>query len=128
MTGVQTCALPIKNPSTVYQVAEIIQKYVPGAEISNVPMRTGEPHGGAISKPEDLTEIVDAVFGVNNKLRRKDIRRVVRELGTVVSADISTLEAIGMSVDAFKPIEEAIKETVEWFKENEGVTWHKTKL
>lgn len=112
-------------PYTVLQVAEEVAKNVEGAKIESVPMRTGEPHGGALSQPEQLADIVDAVFAVNPGLNRKNIQRVVRELGTVVSADITTLNAIGMDVKDFKSLEDGIRETVEWFRENENITWKK---
>jgi len=112
-------------PYTVLQVAQEIQNLVPGAVIENVPMRTGEPHGGALSTPADLKAIVDAVAQVNPGLSRIDIQRVTRELGTVVSADPDTLKAIGMDINDFRTLAAGIEDTVEWFKENEGITWHK---
>ena len=102
-----------------------IQKNIAGATIDIVPMRTGEPHGGALSTPADLKAIVDAVANVNPNLSRIDIQRVTRELGTVVSADPATLQAIGMDINDFKPLSEGIAETVQWFRDNEGITWHK---
>lgn len=113
------------NPYTVLDVAQEIQKHIPDAVIDNVPMRTGEPHGGAIQSPDDLKAIVDAVAAVNPNLSRIDIQRVTRELGTVVSADPDTLRSIGMDIKDFKPLSEGIKLTIDWFKENEGVTWNK---
>jgi UDP-glucose 4-epimerase len=113
------------NPYTVLDVAQEIQKHIPSAVIDNVPMRTGEPHGGAIQTPDDLKAIVDAVAAVNPNLNRIDIQRVTRELGTVVSADPNTLRAIGMDIKDFKPLSEGIAETIKWFQDNEGVTWNK---
>jgi nucleoside-diphosphate-sugar epimerase len=113
------------NPYTVLDVAQEIQKHIPDAVIDNVPMRTGEPHGGAIQSPDDLKAIVDAVANVNPNLSRIDIQRVTRELGTVVSADPDTLRAIGMDIKDFKPLSEGIKLTIDWFRDNEGVTWNK---
>ena len=113
------------TPYTVLDVAKEIQKHIPDAVIDNVPMRTGEPHGGAIQTPDALKAIVDAVAAVNPELNRIDIQRVTRELGTVVSADPNTLHAIGMDIKDFKPLSLGILETINWFKDNEGVTWHK---
>lgn len=110
-------------PSTVLQVAEAVKKFVPGAFIENVPMRAGEPHGGAMSDNATLLRVVDAVMEANPAFRRVDVRRVVRELGTVVSADPDTLDVLDIDVDSFKPLEVAIGETVDWFRANEGVTW-----
>ena len=113
------------TPYTVLQVAQEIQNLIPGATIENLPMRTGEPHGGALSTPAELKAIVDAVAQVNPALNRIDIQRVTRELGTVVSADPDTLKAIGMDINDFRTLAAGIEDTVEWFKANEGITWHK---
>ena len=115
------------TPHTVLDVAEMVQKYVPDAKIDLVPMRTGEPHGGAVNTPEKLKQIVDAVTEVNPDLNRIQVQRVVRELGTVVSADTSTLAAIGIDSNSFKSLEDGIRETVEWFRANEGATWNTAK-
>jgi hypothetical protein len=70
---------------------------------------------------------VDAVKKANPELDPKDVRRVVRELGTVVSADVSTLEVLGIDHNTFKPLAEGIAETVAWFKANDGITWNSSK-
>jgi UDP-glucose 4-epimerase len=41
-----------------------------------------------------------------------------------VKADYSTLELVGMKEEALTPLEQGMKETVEWFEQNKGVTWH----
>ena len=110
-------------PSSVLDVAREVQVNVPGAIIDAVPMRPGEPHGGPMSDPESLKAAVGAVMASNPDLRSIDVRRVVRELGTVVSADPDTLTVIGVDPATFKPLSEGIAETVAWFRENEGVTW-----
>lgn len=110
-------------PSTVLKVAETVQRFVPDAVVENVPMRAGEPHGGAMQDNDMLLRVVDAVMSVNPDFRRIDVRRVVRELGTVVSADPDTLAFLNIDVDSFKPLDVAIEETVDWFRANEGVTW-----
>ena len=113
-------------PSSVLTVAETVAKYVPGAVVDAVPMRSGEPFGGPMNEQETLLRVVDAVMEANPNFRRIDVRRVVRELGTVVSADPETLAAIGIDPASFKSLDDGIRETVEWFKENEGVTWRKS--
>jgi UDP-glucose 4-epimerase len=115
-------------PTSVLEVANEVIKNVPGATVNLVPMRAGEPFGGALSTQADLLKIVEAVKLANPELDPKSIRRVVRELGTVVSADISTLEVIGIDPKRFKPLAEGIKETVDWFKANDGTTWHSSRL
>lgn len=116
-----------ENPGTVLDVANAVIANVPGAVIDSVPMRAGEPFGGAIDTQEKLLRVVDAVTAVNSDLRRLDVRRVIRELGTVVSADVSTLEAIGMNAKDFRPLSEGIAETVEWYRANDGITWSSQK-
>ena len=112
-----------ENPTTVLDVANEVIKNVPGATLDTVPMRAGEPFGGAMSTQAELLKVVEAVKSANPNLRPVDVRRVVRELGTVVSADISTLEVIGIDPASFKPLSEGIAETVAWFKANKGITW-----
>jgi nucleoside-diphosphate-sugar epimerase len=46
-------------------------------------------------------------------------------LGTVVSADVTTLLAIGMNHTEFVPLSEGIKRTVDWYRENEGTAWRR---
>jgi len=111
------------KPSSVLQVAEEVAYNVPHAVIEAVPMRAGEPYGGGISQQQHLLEVVDAVCATNPDLRRIDVRRVVRELGTVVSADPDTLQAVGIDPASFVSLSEGIARTVEWYRQNEGVTW-----
>jgi UDP-glucose 4-epimerase len=113
------------TPTSVLQVANIVAENIKGALINDLPMRAGEPHNGAVRTQEQLLEVVDAVCATNPDLRRIDVRRVVRELSTVVSADTTTLEKIGVDPKSFTPLSVAIPETIQWFRENEGITWHK---
>jgi nucleoside-diphosphate-sugar epimerase len=110
-------------PTTVLDVANEVIKNVIKGTIETVPMRAGEPFGGPMSTQAELLKVVEAVKTANPKLRPQDVRRVVRELGTVVSADITTLDAIGIDPASFKPLSEGIAETVEWFRANRGTTW-----
>ncbi len=110
-------------PTTVLAVAEEVQANVPGAVIEAVPMRPGEPHGGPVSTEEDLNALVAAVLSTNPGIRPIDARRVLRQLGTVVSADVTTLATIGLSNEDFLPLSEGIRKTVDWYRENEGITW-----
>lgn len=116
------------TPTSVLRVAEEVVKNVPGATISSNPMRAGEPFGGPVRTEEQLLEIVESVTRANKELDPIKIRRVVRELGTVVSADVRTLAAIGINPDSFKPLHEGIQETVNWFMSMNGVTWQAKKI
>ena len=113
------------EPTTVLKVAEQVQRNVPGAVIESVPMRAGEPHGGPMSTEYDLRIVEEAVLRANPGLRPTDVRRTVRQLGTVVSADVTTLLAIGMNHTEFVPLSEGIKRTVDWYRENEGTAWRR---
>jgi nucleoside-diphosphate-sugar epimerase len=110
-------------PHTVLDVAEAVSKAVGGAEILAVPMRPGEPEGGPLAAPEAVETAVQALLSAVPDLRPVDVRRIVKQLGTVVSADTSTLTTIGIDPNSFTPLTEGIAETVEWFRNNEGVTW-----
>jgi len=113
------------EPTTVMKVAEEVQRNVTGAVIEAVPMRAGEPHGGPMSTEYDLRIVEDAVLRANPGLRPIDVRRTVRQLGTVVSADVTTLLAIGMNHTEFVPLSEGMKRTVDWYRENEGTAWRR---
>jgi len=112
-----------ERPTSVLEVADAVISNVPGATIETVPMRAGEPFGGAMATQEKLLTVAEAVKAANPDLNSIHIRRVIRELGTVVSADINTLEAINIDPTSFKPLSEGIAETVDWFKANDGITW-----
>lgn len=111
------------SPTSVLDVANEVIKNIPGSTIDSVPMRAGGPFGGPLDSEEKLLAIVSAVIGANPNLNRMDVRRVVRELGTVVSADINTLDAIGINPIDFKSLSSGIQETVAWFRSDRGVSW-----
>lgn len=104
----------------------MVQKFVPDAQVELTPMRAGEPFGGAVNTQEKLLAIVEAIAKTNPDLDRINIRKVARELGTVVSADVTTLEAIGIDHKSFKSLEDGISETVAWFIANENLLWKTT--
>lgn len=111
------------KPSSVLEVAQEVAKNIEGAIVDAVPMRAGEPYGGAIQTHTDLLKIVKAVCEVNPLLRPIDVHRTVRELGTVVSADIHTLKAIEVNPESFLSLSQGIELTVNWYRENENKVW-----
>jgi len=111
------------HPHTVLDVAQAVSEAVGGAEIEEVPMRPGEPEGGPLSRPEAVERVVQAILSTEPSLRSIDVRRIVKQLGTVVSADTDSLHAIGIDPTTFKPLQQGINETVHWFRDHEGVTW-----
>ena len=119
--------IDVGNPiaSSVREVALEVAKNIDGAHIEDVPMRAGEPFGGALTTQEQLAKLVDAVCQTNQQIRRIDAQRSIRELGTVVSADINTLNAIHVDAKTFIPLSEGIRRTVDWYRANEGTAWNK---
>jgi nucleoside-diphosphate-sugar epimerase len=112
-----------REPLRVLDVAHAVQRFVPTAVIESVPMRAGEPEGGPLSTPQRVKVVQDAVMEAMPALDRIAVNRAVKQLGTVVSANVETLHLIGVTPDAFMPLAEGIERTVNWFRENEGVTW-----
>jgi UDP-glucose 4-epimerase len=110
---------------TVRQVAEqVINKasILTGftSEIIDLPMRPGEKRVNDV--PQQLLDQISAALG--NDSNSRIIRRNLRELSTRVTADITTLEQIGMAASSFTPFERGCALTVEWFFNNKGVTWN----
>lgn len=115
-------------PLTVLDVANAVSAQVGGTLLSTVPMRLGEPEGGPMSTPDQVAGVVDAVLAANDRLRPVDVRRVVKQLGTVVSADVVTMASVDIDPASFLPLGEGIRQTVSWFRENEGVTWRHPRI
>lgn len=110
-------------PVTVRQVAEQVAVNVPGAVIEEIPMRAGEPEGGPLSTVEAVNAVAAAVIAAQPELRPIDVRRAIKQLGTAVFADTETLTAIGVDAATFIPLDQGIAETVQWFRDEEGLSW-----
>ena len=83
-------------------------------------MRPGEK---AISDIDET--ILNSLYQVIPQTNEGNIaKRKLRELGTRVSADITTLTQIGYSAEDFVPFNVGCQKTVQWFNENKGVTWN----
>lgn len=111
------------TPSTVRQVAETVADLIPEAQIEDVPMRPGEPEGGPLSDPKPIGELIYNILNTNPGLDLISVTRAVKRMGTVVSADINTMRQIGVNPFSFVPLQEGAARTVEWYRQNEGVTW-----
>ena len=111
------------EPLRVLDVADMVAHYVPGAVIETVPMRAGEPEGGPLSSPARIRIVEDAVMEVLPALDGISVNRAIKQMGTVVSADVNTLAPLGIDPASFLPLTEGMERTVRWFRENEGVTW-----
>lgn len=112
-----------REPFRVIDVAETVKQFVPTATIESVPMRAGEPEGGPLSTPDRLRMVIDAVKETLPAIPSITVNRAVRQMGTVVSADVNTLLPLGISASSFLSLPDGIERTVNWFRENEGVTW-----
>lgn len=112
---------------TTLEIAELVCDIV-GVEdeVVHLDMRPGEKARPDVD-PGLLPKLRDAVLG---SVPRGDVRTykkvmdLLRQLDVDVYADTSTLTEIGMWADDFTPLEVGLRETVEWFRANEGVTWH----
>jgi hypothetical protein len=93
------------------------------AYIEEIPMRAGEPFGGPLDAPYLITPVVESVLAAAPTLPPIKVRRNVKQLGTAVYADTETLKFLGIDANTFTSLETGIGITVDWFRENEGVTW-----
>jgi UDP-glucose 4-epimerase len=87
--------------------------------ITKLPMRPGEKNKSDVDS-RLLSRIMEELPISDDALI---IKRKLRELGTTVSADTSTLLQIGMDSADFVPFEVGCELTVNWFHENKGKTW-----
>ena len=113
---------------TVKQVADRVidlAKNLTGnrSEILDLPMRPGE------KKTNDIpNEYLEKLLAEQpNDQDGQIVRRKLRELGTRVTADTSTLDQIGISPKSFTSFVKGSQITVEWFLENKGKTWDEPK-
>jgi hypothetical protein len=110
-------------PVTVREVAETVALHVPGATMEDVPMRPGEPEGGPLSTHADILRLAFHIKEAQPELEWASVERAVKTLGTVVSADISTLDQVGIDPAGFYPLDAGIRKTVAFYRDTEGVTW-----
>lgn len=113
---------------TVKQVADRVidlAKNLTGncSEILDLPMRPGEKKINDI--PNEYLEKL--LVEQPNDQYGQIVRRKLRELGTRVTADTSTLDQIGMFPKSFTSFEKGSQITVEWFLANKGKTWDEPK-
>jgi len=87
--------------------------------IVNLPMRPGEKSASDVP-PEFLHDLMS---GLPENTQSRILHRKLRELGTTVSADTSTLRQVNMDPKNFLGFEEGCHQTVEWFYKQKGVTW-----
>lgn len=112
------------NSITVLGVAEEVirqaKKFVNlESEIIRLPMRPGEKDKSDV--PTEFLEGIVSQLPLNSDARI--VKRKLRELGTTVSADTSTLEQIYIDPKTFIEFEQGCYKTVEWFHQNKGLTW-----
>jgi nucleoside-diphosphate-sugar epimerase len=93
------------------------------SEILDLPMRPGEKKSNDV--PNEYLE--NLLAEQPNDQNGRIVKRKLRELGTRVTADTSTLDQIGISPKTFTSFEKGSQITVEWFLENKGKTWDEPK-
>jgi nucleoside-diphosphate-sugar epimerase len=111
------------TPTRVIDVAETIQRFIPGAIMEEVPMRPGEPQGGVIAMQSSVDRLAQIVMDAEPRLDPSTVIRAIKYMGTVVSADPLTLAQIGMNPINFLSLDRGVEKTVEWYRHTEGVTW-----
>lgn len=131
-SGGHTPRLPIEvgsnAPAKVVDVARIIvdeAEKLTGrrSELTYLPMRPGEKDTPDVPAEmiEKLGHAANTWFGEGEATAR--VKRVLRTLGTEVSADLSTLPLVGIDPDQFVPLDEGLATTVAWYHATEGVEW-----
>lgn len=90
--------------------------------ILNLEMRPGELENPLI--PENKVQQLRA-FGETflNANEVQVLDGILKNLGTRVTADVSSLEQIGISADSFVKFPEGLRQTVAWYQEKLGETW-----
>ena len=120
---------PIQS-KTVRDVAELVSSLTASqlnsepVGIKNLPMRPGEKDTSEVSI-EKIEEIIALAKPLLDEDEQSHLRRALRTLGSVVCADITTLKQIGIDAESFMSLEQGINETINWFIENENITWSK---
>ena len=90
------------------------------SQITNLPMRPGEKASSDVDE-----KLLNSLYAATPQTEEGNIaRRKLRELGTRVSADITTLSQIGYSASNFVPFDVGCQKTVQWFNENKGIAWN----
>ena len=99
-------------------------EYADKGTVFDHPIEIGpSEHNTVRSVAELIVEIVKDMTGVESEIVFSPMRPG-EIAGDSVTADNSTLELIGMSVDDLVPLNRGMKETVKWFIENKGITWN----
>jgi len=90
------------------------------SQIIKLPMRPGEKSSSDVGQT-----LLNSLYNVIPQTDEGGIvKRKLRELGHRVSADISTLSQIGYSASNFVPFDIGCQKTVQWFNENQGISWN----
>lgn len=93
-------------------------------KIRELPMRPGEKANFDID-PSRLQKVISQSQEILTEDEQFLLKRTLKTLGSTVFASTETLDQIGVSPEDFIDLEEGLKETIQWFIENEGVYWHK---
>lgn len=113
---------------SVQEVAELTAKLTaeitgkPAVKVANLPMRPGEKDSFDIA-PDKLSELLEYSKDSLNSDEYNLLKRMFKTLGKNVYASTETLEQIGINADEFIPLNDGLKEVIEWFINSEGKSW-----
>lgn len=87
--------------------------------IIDAPVEVGPVSGGRVRDTAEMVrQLVHEMYGFPQSTLVDLPMRPGETPGAVVSADTLTLHQIGMSADRLKPLEEGMRETIEWYHDN----------
>lgn len=116
--------------SDMVHVADVARTLVNSLEAANNgivfdhPIEIGpSEHNTVRSVAELVVEIVKDLTGVESEIVFSPMRPG-EVAGDRVTADNSTLDLVGIDVDSLIPLRRGMEETIKWFIDNKGVTWH----
>jgi UDP-glucose 4-epimerase len=90
----------------------------------HLPMRPGEKKHSDVS-PDSISLIESFARRELSDIEFEIVSRKIRELGTKVVANSSTLKQIDITNSDFTPFEVGCSQTLDWFIDNEGSAWNR---
>lgn len=107
----------------VGDVAKALVLALEEAEKGNLFGEAVEVGDGSKKTVREIAELVNDLAGSKTPIEYLPMRPG-EERGAVVAANPETLRYVGMRVEDLKPLEEGMRETIDYFRETEGEKWH----
>lgn len=121
--------LPIEVYGDGHQVSDMVYvEDVARILVAALEAPYGQLYEAAATFPTRVVDVAEEVLRHMNPLWALIAHLPMRPgetTGAVVSGDISTLSPLGIGRDDLMPLDRGVKLTVDWFRENEGVTWQR---